>query len=77
MTDLVECVRVALRDHVGPAMGFDPGEAVVVAYEDGIASLRLAGACASCPAGLPALLAELEAELKRHVPEVEFVEGVL
>ena len=77
MTDLMERVRVALRDHVGPAMGLDADEMVVVAVEDGIASLRLAGACASCPAGLPALLAELEAELKRHVPEVEFVEGVL
>ena len=77
MTDLMKRVEVALRDHVGPAMGFDPGEAVVVAVEDGIASLRLAGACASCPAGLPALLAELEAELKARVPEVEFVEAVL
>jgi len=77
VTDVIDRVRIALRDHVGPAMGFDPGEAVVVAYEDGIASLRLAGACASCPAGLPALLAELEAELKARVPEVEFVEAVL
>ena len=77
MTDVIDRVRVALRDHVAPAMGLDPDEAVVVAFEDGIASLRLAGACASCPAGLPALLAELEAELKSRVPEVEFVEAVL
>ena len=77
MTDLMERVRVALRDHVAPAMGLDADEVAVVAVEDGIASLRLAGACASCPAGLPALLAELEAELKARVPEVEFVESVL
>ena len=77
MTDLMQRVHVALRDHIAPAMGLDPGEMVVVAVEDGIASLRLAGACASCPAGLPALLAELEAELKARVPEVEFVEAVL
>ena len=32
--------------------------------------------CASCPAGLPVLLMEMEAELKRHVPEVEFLEAV-
>ena len=77
MTDLMERVRAALRDHVAPAMGLDADELAVVAVEDGIASLRLAGACASCPAGLPALLAELEAELTRRVPEVEFVEAVL
>jgi len=73
----MERVRAALRDHVAPAMGLDADELAVVAVEDGIASLRLAGACASCPAGLPALLAELEAELTRRVPEVEFVEAVL
>jgi len=77
VTDLMERVRAALRDHVAPAMGLDADELAVVAVEDGIASLRLAGACASCPAGLPALLAELEAELTRRVPEVEFVEAVL
>ena len=77
MTDLMARVQAALRDHVAPTMGLDIDELAVVAVEDGIASLRLAGACASCPAGLPALLAELEAELKRHVPEVEFVEAVL
>lgn len=77
MTDLMQRVEVALRDHVAPAMGFDADEMAVVAVEDGIASLRLAGACASCPAGLPALIAELEAELKARVPEVEFVEAVL
>ena len=59
MTDLVERVRVALRDHVGPAMGLDADEMVVVAVEDGIASMRLAGACASCPATIPMLLTGL------------------
>ena len=77
MSTLTDRVQAALRDHVAPAMGFDPAEMTAVAVEDGIASVRLAGACASCPAGLPAMLAEIEAELKRHVPEVEFVEAVL
>lgn len=76
MTTLIERTRAAVRDHVAPAMGLDAGEITVVAVEDGIASLRLAGACASCPAGLPVLLMEMEAELKRHVPEVEFLEAV-
>ena len=77
MSELKDRVQTALRDHVAPAMGLDPAELTAVAVEDGIASVRLAGACASCPAGLPALLAEIEAELRRQVPEVEFVEAVL
>jgi Fe-S cluster biogenesis protein NfuA len=77
MSDLRERVQAALTDHVAPVMGLDPAELTAVAVEDGIASLRLAGACASCPAGLPALLTELEGELRKHVPEVEFVEAVL
>jgi Fe-S cluster biogenesis protein NfuA len=48
----------------------------VVAVEDGIASVRLAGACASCPASLTTLILGLEQELKKHVPEVDIIEAV-
>lgn len=67
----------AVRDHVAPAMGLDPAEIEVVAVEDGIASLRLSGACAGCPATIHPMLMRMEAELKRHVPAVEFVEAVV
>ena len=43
---------------------------------DGIARVRLAAACASCPAGIPMILAGLEQALKEHLPAVEFVEPV-
>ncbi len=76
MTDLRTAVADAVRDHVAPAMGLDPADIDVVAVDDGIASLRLGGACAGCPATIPPMLMQLEAELKRHVPAVEFVEAV-
>jgi Fe-S cluster biogenesis protein NfuA len=60
-----------------PALGLDPAGVEVVAVTDGIASVRLVGACAACPASIPTILAGLEAELRRHVPEVEFLEAVL
>jgi Fe-S cluster biogenesis protein NfuA len=68
-------VAHALRVHAAPAVGLDGG-IEVVGVADGIASVRLVGVCAGCPATVPALLAGLEAELRKHVPEVEFLEAV-
>ena len=78
MTDPTLTARVAavLRDHAAPALGLDPDALAVVAVDDGIASVRLGAACASCPATLPALLAELERVVRDHVPEVDLLEAV-
>jgi Fe-S cluster biogenesis protein NfuA len=59
-----------------PALGLDPAGVEVVEVADGIASVRLSGACAACPASIPTILTGLEAELRRHVPEVELLEAV-
>jgi Fe-S cluster biogenesis protein NfuA len=77
MTDLHARVADAMRCHAAPAMALNPAEVEVVAVADGIASVRLAGACASCPATIPMLLTGLEAELRKHVPEVDVIEAVL
>ncbi|MFO0847062.1 MAG: NifU family protein [Gemmataceae bacterium] len=78
MSDSAILARIAaeLREHVAPALGLDPAAVEAVAVENGIATVRLTEACASCPASLPLLVAELEAELKARVPEVEIVEAV-
>jgi Fe-S cluster biogenesis protein NfuA len=77
MTTLNERVRLAILEHAAPAMGLNGEEIDVVAVEDGIASLRLSGACASCPASITVLIMGLEQELRKHVPEVEMIEAVL
>lgn len=77
MTDLIARTQAALRGPVADALGLLGEEIEVVAAEDGIASVRLAGACASCPAGLPLLMQQLESELKQHVPEIDMIEAVL
>ena len=73
---LMSRVSRALTSHAAPALGLDPAGVEVVDVADGIASVRLSGACAACPASIPTILAGLEAELRRHVPEVEFLEAV-
>jgi Fe-S cluster biogenesis protein NfuA len=76
MPDLVTRVQTALRDHAGPEMGLDGSLIEVVEVTDGIASVRLAGACASCPASLTTIIMGLEQELRKHVPEVDIIEAV-
>lgn len=69
-------VQAVLRTHAAPALGLDPAGVEVVEVADGIASVRLSGTCVACPASIPTILTGLEAELRRHVPEVEFLEAV-
>jgi Fe-S cluster biogenesis protein NfuA len=76
MSELHARVAEAMRCHVAAAMDLNPAEVEVVAVADGVASVRLAGACASCPATIPMLLTGLEAELRKHVPEVDVIEAV-
>jgi Fe-S cluster biogenesis protein NfuA len=69
-------VAHALKAHVAPALELDAAGIEVVEVRDGIATVRLGGACAGCPATIMTLIAGLEQELRKHVPEVEFLEAV-
>lgn len=74
--NLRERVEAALREHAAPALALDGTGIEVVAVEDGIASVRLSGACAGCPATISTILFGLEHELRKHVDGVEFLEVV-
>ncbi len=73
---LKDRVAHALKAHIAPALELDGAGIEVVDVADGIASVRLTGACSGCPASIITLLTGLEAELRKHVPEVEFLEAV-
>jgi Fe-S cluster biogenesis protein NfuA len=76
MTDLRTRVETALRTHAAPALALDGGGIDVVEVADGIASVRLTGACSGCPATILTIITGLEHELRKHVPEIEFIEAV-
>ena len=76
-SELAARVEDALKRLVAPAMELDGSGIEVVTVEDGIASVRLAGVCASCPSSLMTVVTGMEAELRKHVPEVEMIEAVL
>ncbi len=75
-TTLRDRVSHALKTQVAPALDLDGSGIEVVTIEDGIASVRLSGACAGCPATIRTIIGELEQELRLYVPEVEFLEAV-
>jgi Fe-S cluster biogenesis protein NfuA len=54
----------------------DGGEIEVLDVRDGVAQVRLGGLCAGCPSTVMTVVMSLEQELRRHVPEVEYLEVV-
>ncbi|HVK16520.1 MAG TPA: NifU family protein [Fimbriiglobus sp.] len=73
---LTDRVAHALRIHAAPSLGLAASDVELVAVADGIASVRLGGACVACGMSVPTILTGLEQELRRHVPEVELLEAV-
>ena len=71
-----DAVRAFLEAHVIPALHADGGDLELVSIEYGVVSVRLIGACRSCPAASVTLKAGVEAQLMKAFPEVERVEQV-
>jgi Fe-S cluster biogenesis protein NfuA len=74
---LKERVARVLAEEVAPALDMDGTSVEVVDVTDGVARLRLAGTCSGCPSTIMAVIMGLEQELRRLVPEVEYIEAVV
>ncbi len=74
--DLKERVARALAAEIGPALQMDGTAIEVLDVSDGIARLRLNGVCGGCPSTIMMVINGIEQELRRHVPEVEYIEAV-
>jgi Fe-S cluster biogenesis protein NfuA len=53
-----------------PNIQMDGGDIEFVSFTDGVVSVRLHGACTSCPLSLYTLKLGIEERLKEHVPEI-------
>jgi Fe-S cluster biogenesis protein NfuA len=73
---LKERVAQVLAREVGPALSMDGTLLEVLDVEDGIARIRLNGICGSCPSSIMAAVMGIEEELRRHLPEVAYIEAV-
>ena len=75
-SELRSRVETILRTEVAPVLEIDGTEIEVLDVDRGCARVRLNGACAGCPATVMFLIRGLEEELRKHVPEVEYLEAV-
>jgi Fe-S cluster biogenesis protein NfuA len=74
--DLRQRVAQVLAEEVAPLLGMDGGGIEVAAIDNGVVQVRLQGACGCCPGSVQAVLMGIEEELRRRVPEVEYLEVV-
>ena len=74
-TDLRTRVEQVLKAEVAPALELDGTVIEVLDVTDGVARLRLNGACAGCPATIWTLINGIEHELRQRIPEIEYLEA--
>ena len=74
--NLTQRVTAALAQHVGPALDMDGTRLEVIDVADGVARIRLNGVCGSCPSSIMLVVNGIEEELRKHVPEVAYIEAV-
>lgn len=72
MQDRIEQVL----DRIRPALMADGGDVELVGVVDGVARLRLVGACCNCSMSTLTVKYGIERMLLTHVPELRAVEAV-
>ncbi|MEM8825973.1 MAG: NifU family protein [Pseudomonadota bacterium] len=74
--DIRKQIVELLDDRIRPAVAADGGDIVFHGYEEGIAYLRMQGACAGCPSSTATLKNGIENLLRYYVPEVTEVRAI-
>ena len=65
-----EKVEAAL-EKIRPALRADGGDVELVEVKDGVAIVRLTGACGSCPMSTMTLRMGVERVIRKEVPEIK------
>jgi Fe-S cluster biogenesis protein NfuA len=73
---LQQRVQQVVREEIAPLLEMDGAGIEVVSVDDGVVQLRLNGTCSCCPGSVHAVIMGIEQELRRRVPEVEYLEAV-
>ena len=66
-----------VAEEIMPALDMDATGVEVVGCDRGVVQVRLSGACGSCPSSARAVVMGLEDELRKRIPEVEYLETVM
>jgi Fe-S cluster biogenesis protein NfuA len=65
-----------LTEEAAPALHIDGSDIEVIDIEESVVRLRLHGACAGCPSTIMTIIMGLEQELRKRIPEIEYLEAV-
>jgi len=71
---LKDRIAKVLAEELAPVLAMDATAIEVIDVADGVARVRLGGACGCNPSSVMAIILGLEQELRRRVPEIEYVE---
>jgi len=67
----IEQKIIDILDHeIRPAIAMDGGDVSFHSFQDGVVTLRLQGACSSCPSSVLTLKMGIENRLREEIPEV-------
>jgi Fe-S cluster biogenesis protein NfuA len=69
-------VTKLLTEEIGPVLHLDGGAIEVLDVRDGVVQVRLGGVCGSCPSTLMTVIHGIEQELRRRIPEIEYLEAL-
>jgi riboflavin kinase / FMN adenylyltransferase len=74
--DVLERVKKILAEEVGPALHLDGTAVEVLDLTDGVLRVNLANVCAGCPSTVMTVVMGIEQELRRRIPEIEYLEAL-
>ncbi len=72
---MIEKIQAVLAE-IRPALQADGGDVEFIDYNEGIVTVRMKGACGSCPMSVMTLKQGIEARMKEQIPEVVSVEQI-
>ena len=70
---IAQKIKEILDNEIRPAIAMDGGDCEFAGFEDGILTLRLQGACSTCPSSVMTLKMGIENRLREDVPELKEV----
>lgn len=73
---IVDQLKQVLAEKVGPALDMDGAAVEVLGVDNGVARVRLSGVCGGCPGSVMAVVMGMEQEIRRWLPEIDYMEVV-
>jgi riboflavin kinase/FMN adenylyltransferase len=74
--NLIDRVTRFLADEIAPVLQMDGQDIQLLHIQNGVARVRIQGGCGGCPSSVMGIIMGLEQELRRKIPQIEYIEIV-